>query len=164
MIEGNRIVRVATVGHPGVPIDAEERPELAEGGVEMDLSGHYVLPGFVDMHGHIGGVDQGAPADYVFRLWMGHGITTIRDPACGNGLEFCLDHKKKSAANEITAPRIEAYVAFGQGRDEPFTKPEEARAWVDQIAKQGADGVKFFGYRPEIMKAAIDRLVERGLA
>ncbi|MEM8932486.1 MAG: hypothetical protein AAGE94_14990, partial [Acidobacteriota bacterium] len=121
VIEGDTIVDVRTVGYPGIEPDAEGRPELGENGHEIDLSGHYVLPGFVDMHGHIGGESQGTPAEYVFKLWMGHGITTIRDPACGNGLDFCIDHREKSDANSITAPRIYAYAVFGQGRAEPFT-------------------------------------------
>ncbi len=168
VIEGNRIVEVKSVGNPGAPIDPEDRPKLRPDGFtgmarEIDLSGDYILPGLIDMHGHIGGKAQGTPAEYVFKLWMGHGITTIRDPACGNGIEFCLDHKKKSAANQITAPRIEAYVVFGQGRDEPFTEPQQARDWVAKVAKQGADGLKFFGYRPDIMRAAIEEANARGL-
>jgi len=163
VIEGHRIRNIKNVGSPGLPIDPEKRPELAEGGREIDVSGMYVLPGFIDMHGHIGGVDQGTPAEYVFKLWMGHGITTVRDPGCGNGLDFCIEHKAKSEADEITAPRIEAYVAFGQGRDEPFTDPKEARAWVREVAARGADGLKFFGYRPDIMAAAIDEAGRLGL-
>lgn len=162
VIEGKRIVDVQVVGHPGVPIDPAGRPALGNGR-EIDLTGKYVLPGFVDMHGHIGGKSQGTPAEYVFKLWMGHGITTVRDPACGNGLDFCLEHKAKSAENSITAPRIEAYVVFGQGREEPFTAPDQARAWVNSVADQGADGLKFFGYRPDIMRAAIETANERGL-
>jgi Amidohydrolase family len=163
VIEGNRIVAVKSVGNPGAPIDESKRPALGEGGREIDASGMYVLPGFIDMHGHIGGFEQGTPAEYVFKLWMGHGITTVRDPGCGNGLDFCLEEKAKSAANEITAPRIQAYVFFGQGRDEPFTTPAEARQWVDEVAKRGADGIKFFGYRPDIFKAAIEEAKARGL-
>ena len=163
VIEGNRIVNVRGVGYPGVPIDDERRPELMEGGREIDLTGRYVLPGFVDMHGHIGGRAQGTPAEYVFKLWMAHGITTVRDPGCGNGLDFCVLHQERSAANEITAPRIIPYVFFGQGHDGPFTEPDQARKWVDDIAKQGAAGVKFFGYRPDIMQAAIERAKQRGL-
>ena len=75
-----------------------------------------LCPGFIDMHGHIGGVEQGTPAEYVFKLWMAHGITTIRDPSCGNGLDWVLDEKQKSQQNQITAPRIFAYTAFGMGR------------------------------------------------
>ncbi len=163
VIEGNRIVDVRSVGNPGVPIDPEKRPELGDGGHEIDIAGKYVLPGFIDMHGHIGGTSQGTPAEYVLKLWMGHGITTIRDPACGSGLDFCLEHKAKSDAGEITAPRIEAYVVFGQGRDEPFTDPEQARQWVREVAEQGADGLKFFGYRPDILQAAIETAREHGL-
>ncbi len=163
VIEGNRIVAVKSVGNPGLAIDPEGRPELGESGREIDLGGHYVLPGFVDMHGHIGGKEQGTPAEYVFKLWMAHGITTIRDPACGSGLDFCLEHREKSAGNTITAPRIEAYVVFGQGREEPFVQPEEAREWVAEVAAKGADGLKFFGYRPEVMRAAIEEAESLGL-
>ena len=163
VVEGNRIVNVKSVGNPGVAIDPEDRPELTAVGREIDVSGMYVLPGFVDMHGHIGGKNQGTPAEYVFKLWMGHGITTIRDPFCGDGLDFCLEHKKKSAANEITAPRIEAYLSFGSGRDEPFTTQQQARGWVAEVAAKGADGLKFMGYRPDIMQAAIETAKEKGL-
>jgi hypothetical protein len=107
------------------------------------------------MHGHIGGTEQGTPAEYVFKLWMAHGITTIRDPSAGNGLSWVLDHKTKSAANTITAPRIFAYTAFGQGSKTPITNAEEARTWVRENAKNGADGIKFFGAPPEVMDAAI---------
>lgn len=163
VIEGNRIAGVKPVGNPGMPIDPSDRPALGNGGREIDLHGYYVLPGLVDMHGHIGGKEQGTPAEYVLKLWLAHGITTVRDPGCGNGLAFCLEHKAKSDRNEITAPRIEAYVSFGQGRDAPFTSPEQAVSWVDQVAKEGADGIKFFGYRPDVMKAALERAKAKGL-
>lgn len=103
VIEKNRIKEIVRVGHPGVPIREERRPKDAT--YELDAHGMYVLPGFVDMHAHIGGVAQGTPAEYVFKLWMAHGITTIRDPGSGNGLEWTLEHKRRSAENRIVAPR-----------------------------------------------------------
>ncbi len=163
VIAGNRITKIVSIGSPGGTIEAEERPELEEGGHELDLTGMYVLPGLIDMHGHIGGVDQGTPAEYVFKLWLGHGITTVRDPGCGNGLDFCLEHRARSERNEITAPRIEAYLTFGENREEPFTAPEQARDWVRDLARRGGDGIKFFGYRPDIMEAAIREAAEQGL-
>lgn len=163
VIEDDRIVNVVSVGYPGVPVDDEDRPEAGDDDRVMDLSGHYVLPGFVDMHGHIGGVSQGTPAEYVFKLWMAHGITTVRDPGSGNGLDWVLDHKQKSAENAITAPRLEAYVTFGQGRDGPIADPDEAREWVRDIARSGADGIKFFAASPAILEAAIQEANERGL-
>ncbi len=163
VIEGNRIVNIKGVGYPGVPIEDSRRPKAEPGDRELDVDGMYVLPGFVDMHGHIGGVAQGTPAEYVFKLWLAHGITTIRDPGSGNGLDWVLEHKAKSAANEITAPRINAYVFFGQGREEPFTTPDQARQWVAEMDSAGAEGFKFFGYRPDIMEAAIDEAGKRDL-
>ena len=163
VVENNRIAQVRTVGFPGVPIDPERRPKLKEGGKEYDCEGMYLMPGFVDMHGHIGGGSQGADAEYVFKLWMGHGITTIRDPSCGNGLDWVLDQRERSAKNEITAPRIKAYTAFGMGWDKPISTPEEARQWVRENAKKGADGIKFFGAPPDIMSAALGENKKLGL-
>jgi imidazolonepropionase-like amidohydrolase len=162
VIEGNRIVKIAGVGS-GIPINPDKRPKLKEGGKELDCTGMYLLPGFIDMHGHIGGSGQGTPAEYVFKLWMAHGITTIRDPSAGNGLEWTLDEKKLSAENKITAPRIFAYTAFGQGAKEPITTAEQSVAWVQENAKKGADGIKFFGAAPQIMDAAIRENKKSGL-
>lgn len=163
VIEGNRIIHVATVGYPGMAIDSSRRPRLRTGGAELDCHGMYLLPGFIDMHGHIGGSGQGTPAEYVFKLWMAHGITTIRDPSSGNGLDWVLDQKAKSAANTITAPRIHAYTVFGQGADKPITTATQARTWVQNNARKGADGVKFFGAPPAIMEAALQENKKLGL-
>ncbi len=163
VVENNIIKEIKTVGYPGVEIDPNKRPQLKSGGKELDASGMYILPGFIDMHGHIGGVAQGVSAEYVFKLWLAHGITTIRDPSAGNGLKWVLEHKNKSLKNEITAPRILAYTAFGQGSDSPISSAEMARKWVQDNAKNGADGIKFFGAAPEIMAAALDENKKLGL-
>ncbi len=155
VIENNRIKSIVWVGVEGVPINPDKRPKLKEGGYELNCNGMYALPGFIDMHGHIGGKEQGTPAEYVFKLWLGHGITTIRDPACGNGLDWVLYEKKMSAENKITAPRIFAYTVFGQGAKNGVNTIPDAINWVQQNAKNGADGIKFFGAPPAIMKAAL---------
>ncbi len=163
LIEGNKITKVKVVGHPGYPIDSEDRILTLPSAHVIDAAGMYVLPGFIDMHGHIGGVGQGTPAEYVFKLWMAHGITTIRDPSAGNGLQWTLEHKQRSLANEITAPRIFAYTAFGAGTKDGINTVADARAWVQKNAAQGADGIKFFGARPDIMEAAIKENKKLGL-
>jgi len=162
VVENNIIRKVQVVGYPGVAINEARRPQLAPGGKELNCEGMYLLPGFVDMHGHIGGTAQGADPDYVFKLWMGHGVTTVREPS-GRGLDFALDLKRKSAKNEIIAPRIFAYTAFGQGSKEEISTPEMARMWVRSNAQKGADGIKFFGAPPQIMTAALDENKKLGL-
>ncbi|SOD96866.1 amidohydrolase family protein [Spirosoma fluviale] len=163
VVEKNRITQIRQVGYPGVPIDPKGRPQASPGDKELNCEGMYLMPGFVDMHGHIGGQAQGASAEYVFKLWLGHGITTIRDPSCGNGLDWVLEHRAKSDRNEITAPRIKAYTVFGQGAKEPISTVEQARAWVQQNAKKGADGIKFFGAEPNIFRAALEENKKLGL-
>jgi imidazolonepropionase-like amidohydrolase len=169
VVENNIIKAIQVVGYPGVAIDESKRPQLKAGGKELDCNGMYLLPGFIDMHGHIGGQAQGAEPDYVFKLWMAHGVTTVREPS-GRGVDFTMDLKRKSASNEIIAPRIMAYTAFGQTsesfnplNDIPISTPEQAREWVRANAKKGADGIKFFGAEPEIMKAALDENNKLGL-
>ncbi len=69
VVEGDIIKDIRNVGFPGVPIDPDKRPQLKEGGKELDCEGMYLMPGFVDMHGHIGGGSQGADAEYVSFGW-----------------------------------------------------------------------------------------------
>ena len=140
VIKNNRIEHIKSVGNPGLPINEEVRPKAETGFHELDLDGHYVLPGFVDMHAHIGGQAQG-----------------------GNGLDWVLEQKQRSANNEITAPRIEAYVWFGQGAEEPISTAEQAAQWASEAAARGADGFKLSSYRPDIMKAIIDQAKKDGI-
>ncbi len=182
VIENNKITQVEVVGYPGVEIDNAGRPQVKGNGLEIDAEGMFVLPGFVDMHGHIGGKSQGTTAEYVFKLWLAHGVTTVRDPGSFNGLEWVLRHKDRSNKNEITAPRIVAYTGFGQdlnnveavrnlpgersGEEKlsgPITSAEDARSWVKANYRRGSDGIKFFGASPEVMKAALSQNKELGL-
>ncbi|MGY6587026.1 MAG: amidohydrolase family protein [Wenzhouxiangella sp.] len=163
VIEGNRIREIRNVAMGGVFVDDSRRPQADENTRELDLSGQYILPGFVDLHGHVGGQGQGVSADYVFRLWLAHGVTSVRDPGSGAGIDWMLDHQQKSADNRILAPRLHVYVTFGRGHDGPITTPDQARQWVRGIAAAGADGIKFFGARPDVLEAAINEAGEVGI-
>lgn len=162
-IEKNRITQIRTVGFPELPLDTTARLKAEPGERVIDAHGMYVLPGFVDMHAHTGGTGQGTPAEYVYKLWLGHGITTIREPGSGNGSEWTLEAKAKSERNEITAPRMKAYFGFGQGAETPIRTPDDARKWVQQIAKMGADGIKFFSAPPTVLAAALQEAKKVGI-
>ena len=159
VIEKNIITKIQNVGYPGVPINDDRRPKLSKNGVEINCEGSYILPGFIDTHGHIGGRSQGANPDYVFKLWMSHGVTTIREPGGSLSQELKLELKNNSDKNTIIAPRIIAFSAFSSR----IKSTEEARVWVRNNAKKGSDGIKFFGAPPEIMKAAIEENKKLGL-
>ncbi|MBR9990271.1 MAG: amidohydrolase [Gemmatimonadetes bacterium] len=161
VIEGNRIREIRGAGAPGVnrqripPTDADH---------VIDAQGMYVLPGFVDLHGHTGGGQQGTPAEYVYKLWLAHGITTIRDPGSGNGVDWTLRSRERSAKNEITAPRVFVYVRPGSGWSRgAIDTPEQARAYVRWAKQRGVDGFKLGSHDPEIMAALLDEAKKNGL-
>lgn len=162
VIEGNRIVEIEGVGTPGVPIDEEGRPEGATR--EIEAGGMYVLPGFVDLHIHTGGVPKAPEAEYMYKLWLGHGITTTRGVSYGP-MEWSLSEQARSARNEITAPRMFVYQrpGDGEGWEREILTAEDARAWVRFAAEQGIDGLKLGAHRPAIMAALIDEAHKHGL-
>jgi len=167
VIEKETIVEVRSVGYPNVPIRESRRP--APGDHEIDAHGMYVLPGFIDAHAHIatpmhGLAGEAPPAEYVYKLWLAHGITTVREVGSGNGLQWTLDQKKKSARQEITAPRIVAYAFFPAASPaKRISTAEQARDWVVEVAAAGADGIKFRGAPPDAMRAALAEADKLGL-
>lgn len=149
LIEGNTIqsVRPASLAK-----DAYKDEEHV-----LDGSGMYLLPGLINIHAHIhdSRAGQPLPFDYLYKLWLGCGITTVRD--VGSNTEKTLEERRKSQQGLITAPRIFLYIsAWGR-------TPEEIRKRVQDIKKSGGDGVKIFGLDCDIMKAALDEAHKLGL-
>ena len=156
VVEKNRIVQVASVGFPNEPIKPESRPRGAT--KEIDATGMYVLPGFIDMHVHTCGVPKAPEAEYCYKLWMAHGVTTARGVPFG-GFEWSINEAKRANANEITAPRMWNYQRIGTGRGwtgGTITNGEQARQWVRWAKQQGIDGLKLDSHPPEIMAAVLD--------
>lgn len=154
-VRGDRIVRIESArqvdGGPGVEV--------------LDGTGMYALPGFVDGHGHIGTIGQGltgalTPPEYVFKLWLAHGITTVREVGANMGLAWTLAHKERSERGEITAPRLVVHSMFPGGS---ITDPDEARGWVRAVRRKGADGVKLRGGRGEALKAVMGEARKLGM-
>jgi len=156
VIENNKIVKVQNVGYPGIPINESKRPQ--KGDYEIDAAGMYILPGFVDLHIHSGNQFKAPDAEYTYKLWMAHGITTVRGVALGP-MEWSLKEKERSAKNEIVAPRIYVYDRPGNGADwkgGSINDPETAKKWVKYAKKKGIDGLKLTSPRPQIMKALLE--------
>jgi imidazolonepropionase-like amidohydrolase len=161
VIEGNRIAQIRGAGTPGLPMRSDREPRNAD--YELDATGMYVMPGFVDLHLHTGGVPKAPDAEYMYKLWMAHGITTGRGVPFGSA-SFSLSEKARSARNEIVAPRMFVYQRPGQGWDQGAVRtPEQARAYVRWAAEQGIDGLKLGAHRPAVMAALLDEAKQVGL-
>ena len=86
----------------------------------------YVMPGFVDAHVHAGGAPKNAEAGYAYKLWLAHGVTTVRGvPLTENG---GVKEKERSARNEIVAPRIFNYQRPGGGWNKGGRRRRKRRA------------------------------------
>ncbi|WP_284125009.1 amidohydrolase family protein [Parerythrobacter aestuarii] len=154
LVEGNRIARIA---RGGSNLTADR---------VLDATGMFVLPGFVDVHGHNGDPSKAPQPSYGFKLWLAHGVTSVRGVGFGGGPnDPSLDQKRRSAANSITAPRLFAYAVPGDiwpnGR---VTSPEQGREWTRWIKAQGYDGIKFFNNEdPATLAAILDEADKLGL-
>ncbi|WP_158912651.1 amidohydrolase family protein [Caulobacter sp. S45] len=163
VISGDRIAEIRTIGAPGA-INPNAR--AAPGDKEIDLTGHYVLPGFVDSHTHLHDMDdeQHVPSDYILKLWMANGVTSVRELGSKRPIEWLTAIKARSAKNEIVAPRIDVYPFFQNIEKTAPNTPEEARIAVRDAKRRGADGVKFINYVPEdVLWAALDEAKIQGL-
>jgi hypothetical protein len=168
VVEHNRIVEVRRVAPAKLPIKPERRPPA--GDHEIDCHGKWVTPGFIDCHAHAGVPYHAAngwvpPVDYVYKLWLAHGVTTVREMGSMNGLGWMLRQKERSAANVIAAPHIIAHAYFPAVNDmlKVIHTPDQGRAWLRRVKDRGADGIKFFGAPPAIMQAALDECRTLGL-
>jgi len=161
-VSGNRITGIAAAGTPGVPQRQGGAGAGRGGGQpadhEIDGTGMYLLPGFVDMHVHAGGPPKNAEVEYAYKLWLAHGVTTVRGVPLAGTNEFAVSEKQRSERNEIVAPRI-----FNYQRPGNVSTPEAARAWVQNAAKTGIDGLKLGAQIPEIMAALLDEAKKQGL-
>ncbi len=150
VVRENRIESVA----PSNP-KADYRKEAK---ILLEAKGKYVLPGFINMHGHL--IDERAgkpmPFQYQYNLWLGCGITTHRD--VGSDIPKALKEREKSATNTIPVPRIFLYMWYPGGKGEA-----ELRAKVRELKSKGADGIKCHHLDRDDFRIVADEAKKQGL-
>jgi hypothetical protein len=161
-IARDRIVLISDVG--GTRTVSDKGGAVEPGTRVIDGKGGYVLPGFVNTHEHLGTPihvygGQLTDTDYVLKLLLAHGVTTVRDVGSIMGLGWTVRLQQQSGEGTITAPRIVPYALF----PEPTATPEAARAWVQAARRNGAMGVKFLGAKPDVFRAAIAEIKKLGM-
>jgi hypothetical protein len=143
------------------PVAAKEgkarRPE--KGDLDIDATGKYVLPGLINLHGHTqderGGVPM--PVEYVTKLWLACGITTVRDAWANPKV---LDYSKRINAGTLVGPRIFPYGGYPAPN---LDTPEKARQRVRDLRTAGYDGIKLYTMDHDLMAAMMDEAKKQGM-
>lgn len=105
---------------------------------QVDGSGKFLVPGFLDMHTHALGIAERQPG--VWPLMLANGITGIREMS-GSPLQIARAHElnKESAAGRVDAPEILAIPGIIFGGQVPT-----AAAAVQFVQQQKDAGADFF--------------------
>ena len=159
VIEGNQITEIASIDPVAMKSGNARRPRA--GDVEIDATGKYVLPGLINIHGHVqderAGIAQ--PLDYQLKLWLGMGITTVRDVS--SETPKTLQLRARSLAGEVAAPRVYVYARYAYM---PIPRNEvEARQRVRDLKAMGVDGLKLFGMDKDVYLPVLDEAKKLGL-
>lgn len=158
VIEQNRIQAVRSAGTPGLPLRQNRPPENPD--LEIDVTGMYVMPGFVSLHEHAGGAPKNPDAEYPYKLWLAHGVTTVVGVPLTSH-QLAVSERERSHRNEIVAPRLVNFQRPGAGWGKgPVDTPDAAREWVTWAAANGVEGLKVGAHRPEIMAVLMEQARE----
>lgn len=160
VVEGNRIAEMVPLDPVAVKDGRQRRPE---GAVEIDATGKYVLPGLINLHGHIqderGGLPQ--PHAYQNKLWLASGITTVRDVSSGSDAQAFVRLREQSAAGTLEAPRF--FICAGLTARPTPRSAEAIRARVQELKRIGVDCIKSGGLDRDLMAALHDEAKKVGL-
>ncbi len=163
VVEGGRLLKVGS----------GQRPESADLARVHDLTGRFVLPGFIDSHAHISStgilqveVRDGAPSlsmkiddkitKHNSRIALARGVTTIRNP--GGDPEANARYDRNVASGEWPGP--EARHAGAVIEPPPFVGsmfayPRTDAEWDAEAARQAALGMTYFKLYADLTEAEL---------
>ncbi|MDX1421328.1 MAG: amidohydrolase family protein, partial [Rubricoccaceae bacterium] len=153
VVRGNRIVAVGPADLMDVPADAEV----------IDVSGHTLMPGLVDVHAHAGHFYSGMlpRANWSYYANLAYGVTTMHDPSAGTETVFTLSELVK--AGEVVGPRVFSTGTILYGADGDFRATvnslDDARSHLRRLQAVGAFSVKSYNQprrdqRQQVLQAA----------
>jgi imidazolonepropionase-like amidohydrolase len=131
VVVNNRIKAVGAAGKVELPREARI----------IDLKGKTVIPGFVDIHSHMGAQqDIMTDQNWPYAANLAYGVTTTRDPSNDSSQVFAQGELVE--AGEIVGPRIYSTGTPMITLLASITSQEDADNIVKRYKMQGADSLK----------------------
>jgi Tol biopolymer transport system component len=151
LVEGNTIKRI------GKNIKAGKDATI------VDCTGKTIMPGMVDVHGHLGNFRYGLSPQKQWEYFanLAYGVTTAHDPSSNS--EMIFSHSEMIKAGEMIGPRLFSTGTILYGADGDFkaviNSIEDARSAIRRTKAYGAFSVKSYNQprrnqRQQVMKAA----------
>jgi imidazolonepropionase-like amidohydrolase len=123
---------------------------------EVDVAGHWIIPGLIDAHAHL------APAaSWALPRFLAWGVTTVRD--AHGGIASVSTLKRRSNQEAPEGPRVYPAGAMIDGLPATYANAigvnneSEARKGVDRLVSAGADFIKVYTrIDPQLLRAIVD--------
>lgn len=138
VINGNRIESIGKKAEITIPQKAKV----------IDVKGKTIMPGFVDVHAHVGHFRSGLTEKKHWQYYanLAYGVTTTHDPSTNTEMVFAYSELVKSG--EIVGPRVFSTGTILYGADGDFKAPinsiEDARSAIRRTMAFGAFSVKSY--------------------
>ena len=138
IVEGNRITAIGPSGSVRVPPGARQ----------IDAKGKTIMPGIVDVHGHVGGEGDGILAQnfWPFAANLAFGVTTSHDPSNDSATVF--SNAELIRAGLKLGPRLYSTGTILYGAETPFKAVvenyDDALAHLRRQKAMGAFSVKSY--------------------
>jgi len=151
IVEGNRITEIGS--NVAIPAGAEV----------VDATGKTIMPGFIDVHAHLGNFRLGVSPQqqWEYTANLAYGVTTAHDPS--SNTEMIFSHSEAIKAGHMVGPRLYSTGIILYGADGDFkaviNSYEDAYFAIKRTKAFGASSVKSYNQprrdqRQQVIKAA----------
>lgn len=156
LVQGERILAVG----------ARSEVEIPAGAQVLELPGHSVFPGLVDVHAHMGfgWADVSPETVPAYTANLAYGVTTTHDPSANT--HFVFAQHELVEAGRIVGPRVLSTggILYGADSDDKaiIESLDDARGHLSRMARYGAFSVKSYNQprrdqRRWVLQAAAER-------
>jgi imidazolonepropionase-like amidohydrolase len=138
LVQGNRVTAVGPAGSVQIPANTRR----------VDVKGKTIMPGLIDVHGHVGGESGGllAQSSWPLAANLAFGVTTSHDPS--NDTETVFTNSELIRSGAKLGPRLFSTGTILYGAETPFKAVvetyEDALSHLRRQKAAGAFSVKSY--------------------